>query len=147
MAASADRSQAVTGKWDTLRGPIRADPVRAARYQVAIRAVRQRLAVIKGQTPGKSGFEIPPEYLTAPYKVPDGYIAGLGRDVPHPPLAHLYKGTFAEPGNPMCRHGWNRDEGTDYSIWRGNIGAKGICRVCLLRALAGLPSIESKPAE
>ena len=75
--------------------------------------------------------------------VPDGYITGLGRDVPNPPLAHLYKGDFTDPGKPMCRYGWNRDDGTSYSIWRGNVGRKGICRICMRRARAGLPPIES----
>jgi len=74
--------------------------------------------------------------------VPVGYIAGLGRDVPHPARSHLYKGTFTDPGLPMCRYGWNRDKGTSYSIWRGNVGRKGICRTCLKRALAGLPPVE-----
>ena len=77
--------------------------------------------------------------------VPSGYIMGLGRDVPHPRLAHLYKGTNAEPGLPMCRHGWNRDGGESYSIWRGNIGTHGICAICYQRASAGLEGVEAKP--
>ena len=74
-------------------------------------------------------------------EVPDGYIAGLGRDYPHPPLAHLYKGDFSDPGLPMCRHGWNRDGGESYSIWRRNTGRKGICRICLRRARLGLDGV------
>jgi hypothetical protein len=69
--------------------------------------------------------------------IPGGYIAGLGRDHPHPKLSHLYKGSFADPGLPMCKKGWNRDDGDSYSIWRGNIGANGICRVCMRRAREG----------
>lgn len=76
--------------------------------------------------------------------LPGGYIAGLGRDIPYPRLAHLYKGTFADPGLPMCRRGWNRDGGESYSIWRGNLGDGGICRICLRRAKAGLDGVEAK---
>ena len=76
--------------------------------------------------------------------VPDGYITGLGRDYPHPKLAHLYKGTFEDPGNPMCRRGWNRDGGESYSIWRGNAGQNGICKICLRRAQKGLDGVEPK---
>ncbi len=75
--------------------------------------------------------------------IPDGYIAGLGRDFPHPPLAHLYDGDFRGPGLPMCARGWNR--GNEYSIWRGNVGAKGICKVCLRRARKGLPGVQPSP--
>ncbi len=73
--------------------------------------------------------------------IPDGYISGLGRDVPHPKLAHLYEGTLADPGLPMCRRGWNRDDGTSYSIWRNNIGERGICLICLKRAMKGLHGV------
>lgn len=76
------------------------------------------------------------------FDVPDGYIAGLGRDVPHPPISHLYEGPFSDPGRPMCRHGWNRDKGTAYSIWRGNVGEQGICKVCLRRARKGLAGVD-----
>ena len=71
--------------------------------------------------------------------VPDGYILGLGRDYPHPKIAHLYKGDFSSPGLPMCKRGWNRGDG--YSIWRGNIGERGICLICLRRAKKGLDGI------
>ena len=67
--------------------------------------------------------------------IPDGYILGLGRDVPHPKVAHLYKGDHAEPGQAMCRRGYNRGYG--YSIWRGNFGSHGVCAVCLRRAREG----------
>jgi hypothetical protein len=76
--------------------------------------------------------------------VPEGYITGLGRDYPHPKLAHLYEGTFNEPGNPMCRRGWNRDNGQAYSIWRNNIGERGICLICLRRAQKGLKGVLPK---
>lgn len=78
--------------------------------------------------------------------IPEGYIMGLGRDHPHPRISHLYKGDYADPGQPMCLRGWNRDEGTSYSIWRGNMGNDGICKVCLRRARAGLAGVPSKGA-
>lgn len=71
--------------------------------------------------------------------IPKGHISGLGRDYPYPKLAHLYKGTFANPGLPMCRRGWNR--GDSYSIWRNNEGENGICKICMRRALKGLDGI------
>jgi hypothetical protein len=74
-------------------------------------------------------------------EIPEGYVVGLGRDVPHPKLSHLYKGSFDDPGWPMCRYGWNRDEGTSYSIWRGNFGDGGVCRICQRRAAAGLDPV------
>lgn len=75
--------------------------------------------------------------------IPKGYILGLGREYPHPKLAHLYKGDFSEPGLPMCRRGWNRDDGESYSIWRGNMGEDGICKVCLRRARAGKDGVRA----
>ena len=77
------------------------------------------------------------------FGIPDGYITGLGRDYPHPKRAHLYKGDFADPGLPMCQWGWNRKE-YGYSIWRGNVGDKGICKTCLRRAKAGLDGVKCK---
>jgi hypothetical protein len=73
--------------------------------------------------------------------VPAGYVPGLGRDVPHPRVAHLYHGTFDDPGLPMCPRGWNR--GDSYSIWRNNVGSRGVCKRCLRRAKAGLPPVHS----
>lgn len=73
----------------------------------------------------------------------NGYIVGMDR-IPEPEcqrkVTHLYKGTFDDPGLPMCKKGWNRGDG--YSIWRGNISEKGICKVCLKRANEGLDGIE-----
>lgn len=81
------------------------------------------------------------------YDIPPGHIMGLGRDHPYPRVAHLYKGTFSDPGLPMCRYGWNRDGGASYSIWRGNAGRNGICKVCMRRARAGLDGVESPVSE
>lgn len=78
--------------------------------------------------------------------IPEGYIEGLGRDYPHPRISHLYHGTFADPGLPMCARGWNRENGTSYSIWRGNTGTQGTCSVCLKRARKGLGGVPAKKA-
>ena len=75
-------------------------------------------------------------------EIPEGYITGLSREYRSDErlVAHLYEGTFSDPGNPMCKRGWNRGEG--YSIWRNNVGIKGICKICLKRAEKGLSSVE-----
>lgn len=75
---------------------------------------------------------------------PKGFVIGLGRDYPYPKIAHLYKGDFASPGLPMCRYGWNRDNGQSYSIWRNNPGTADICKTCLKRAKQGLSGVEPK---
>jgi hypothetical protein len=74
--------------------------------------------------------------------IPEGYIVGLVRDsgATNSRSGHLYKGTFDDPGLPMCSLGWNR--GSHYSIWRGQSG-KGVCKICLRRAEAGLPPVEA----
>lgn len=74
--------------------------------------------------------------------LPSGYIMGLGRDVPHPKRAHLYKGDFSDPGLGMCRYAYNRKE-YGYSIWRGNDGELGVCKICYKRAMQGLDGIEN----
>lgn len=78
--------------------------------------------------------------------IPDGYIPGLPRDAYayEEKVAHLYKGDFVDPGLPMCRRGWNRDDGQSYSIWRNQVGYKGICKVCMRRAKKGLEGVQPK---
>ena len=79
------------------------------------------------------------------------YITGVFRgDGGQDKVTHLYDGSFSNPGNPMCSRGWHRryfdDNGKlidwEYSIFRNNISNKGICQVCLRRAMKGLPSIK-----
>lgn len=68
------------------------------------------------------------------------YIVGMSRKGNGDRVvSHLYKGDFHDPGLPMCRHGWN--DGDSYSIFRENISAKGICKVCMRRAEAGLDGV------
>jgi len=63
-----------------------------------------------------------------------GFIVGLGRDYPYPERSHLYKGPYNNVGDAMCYWGWNRDNHTSWSIWRGNVGRKGICKHCIRNA-------------
>jgi hypothetical protein len=73
--------------------------------------------------------------------VPKGYISGVFRgDGGEKRVTHLYKGTFGEHGNPMCKRGWQY--GDSYSIFRNNITDKGICKVCLRRAKLGLDGVQ-----
>ncbi len=86
------------------------------------------------------------EYFYWLYKdfIPEGYISGLDRskrDTQHNCVAHLYKGTFGDPGDPMCKYGWNQKE-FGYSIFRNVIGRKGICKICLRRAKRNLNPID-----
>ena len=73
------------------------------------------------------------------------YRPGLGRDINHK-KAHLY--TIGEHAMdfqlPMCRRGWNRDGGEGWSTWRGNIGDKGLCKICERRASQGLDGVMPK---
>jgi len=72
------------------------------------------------------------------------YVTGMqrGHDNPECVVSHLYDGTFCDPGLPLCARGWTRmpfEYG--YSIWRNNISKKGLCRVCVRRADAGLDGV------
>jgi hypothetical protein len=77
--------------------------------------------------------------------LPDGYISGQSRDHDDDhKVSHLYKGDFSNPGLPMCARGWNRDDGSSYSIWRGNIGEGGLCKICIRRAMKGLDGVNGR---
>lgn len=73
----------------------------------------------------------------------EGYITGQDRNDMNL-VTHIYKGTFSEPGLPMCVRGWNRSSGDGYSIFRGNVGNVGICRICTRRMLAGKDGVPSR---
>lgn len=60
------------------------------------------------------------------------YITGLDRN-DQSLVAHLYRGSFDNPGDPMCSRGWNRLGGMSYSIFR-NCGGDNVCKVCMRRA-------------
>jgi hypothetical protein len=63
----------------------------------------------------------------------DGFITGMDRskDDSHKlnKVAHIYRGSFYEPGDGMCKRSMGKDG--YYSIWRNNVGDKGICKICL----------------
>lgn len=81
------------------------------------------------------------------------YVSGVFRgDGGDKMVTHLYQGTMANPGHPMCSRGWQRKlfdkDGNlvdwEYSIFRNNWTEHGLCKICERRADAGLPAI-SKP--
>lgn len=76
------------------------------------------------------------------------YLPGMGRnDGEESLVTHLYeyKGTISNILGPMCRKGWNRSDGSGFSILRNNVSNKGICRTCQKRAGENLPFVESVP--
>ena len=76
------------------------------------------------------------------FAIPEGYLPGMFRgDNGDDKVTHLYKGNFADPGLPMCKRGWQY--GDSYSIFRNNISKRGICKVCLRRALKGLDGVDA----
>jgi hypothetical protein len=70
------------------------------------------------------------------------YVEAIGRN-PGEELQHSHLYAVDEKNNykPMCIYGWNRSDGQAFSIFRGHRGAKGLCKICEKRALAGLPPI------
>ena len=75
--------------------------------------------------------------------LPGGYILGQDRNDMNL-VTHIYKGDFNDPGLPMCVRGWNRSDGEGYSIFRGNVGDVGVCRVCVRRMLQGKDGVPSR---
>ena len=72
------------------------------------------------------------------------YVTGLDRN-DQQLVAHLYRGTFANPKNPMCVRGWNRSDGEGYSIFRNTVGEDRICKTCMRRALERREPVASRP--
>ncbi len=75
--------------------------------------------------------------------IPNGYLTGHDRNEDNV-VTHIYKGNFSDPGLPMCVRGWNRSSGEGYSIFRGNVGNVGLCKVCVRRTLAGKDGVQSR---
>lgn len=73
------------------------------------------------------------------------YVEAVGRNPGEEKQhSHLYLET--DDGYlSMCRYGWNRSDGSAYSILRGWKGGKGLCKTCERRAAANLPGVESVP--
>ena len=77
-------------------------------------------------------------------KVPKGFAVGQDRAEPDV-VAHIY--TTDECGHavmPMCSLGWNRGNGMDFSIARGQMGRKGVCKVCVRRMQEGKDPVPPK---
>lgn len=52
--------------------------------------------------------------------------------------------TYAEVDGklyPMCGYGWNRSDGTGYSIFRGTWGTEGSCKRCQNNLRTGKPPV------
>lgn len=74
------------------------------------------------------------------------YTTGVDRNDPGNRKIHLYRGSFRDPGWPMCRHGWNRSNGEAYSILRNVLtGSRGMCETCWKRAMEGLEPVPPTP--
>lgn len=77
-------------------------------------------------------------------ELPNGFLVGQDRNDPDV-VAHIY--TTNESGHavaPMCSLGWNRGNGMDFSILRGQMGRKGVCKVCMRRMLEGKEPVPPK---
>lgn len=72
------------------------------------------------------------------------YVVGQCRNQ-NDVVAHIYEGMFNDLIGPLCARGWNRANGFGFSIFRGNVGERGICRVCERRRDKGLGAV--KPRE
>jgi len=69
----------------------------------------------------------------------EGFTLGLKRthNAHNRLVSHIYKGSFNKLEKPMCKRGWNRNNGKEFSIWRNNLG-KGICKICIKNTLEEL---------
>jgi len=81
------------------------------------------------------------------YHNPEGrkYITGMARINGESRVSHLFDGNFSDPGKALCM--WAYDEYDEYSIFRGNVSRKGICRICKRRADKGLEGVSPKSWE
>lgn len=74
------------------------------------------------------------------------FVVGMGRNPGEEKLcSHLYAEYDDGSYLPMCQRGWNRSDGERFSILRGHVGARGVCKTCQKNADAGKPGVKSKP--
>jgi hypothetical protein len=66
----------------------------------------------------------------------DDYISGACRNSPDDVVSHLYR-CVGDDLLPMCAHGWNRGNGSSFSIARNNWSSKGTCKTCIKNAALG----------
>lgn len=69
-----------------------------------------------------------------------GHRAGLDRNNDDA-LTHTY--AMMENGDlwPMCGYGWNRSDGTAFSIFRFPPGSEGDCLICRKNVMNGKPPL------
>lgn len=67
-----------------------------------------------------------------------GFITGMDRSVDYTEglVAHIYRGTFDEPTEGLCAYSMDKDG--YFSIFRNNVGRKGVCRICLKKLMKEL---------
>lgn len=74
-----------------------------------------------------------------------GYLSGCCRNDDQA-LSHTYALTQAGRYWPMCDYGWNRSNGSRFSILRGPVGTEGDCKICARRVSSGLrPVVRARP--
>lgn len=73
------------------------------------------------------------------------FVEGMGRNEgEEKQCSHLYAYFDDNSYLPMCRKGWNRSDGEAFSIFRGHVGARGICKTCQKNKDAENPGVEAK---
>lgn len=68
----------------------------------------------------------------------EGYRSGSNRVADNEPKGRDHTYAMMSDGNlwPMCGYGWNRSDGTRFSIWRGSPGTQGDCLLCMKNVIA-----------
>ena len=69
-----------------------------------------------------------------------GYRAGDDRNEQNA-TSHTYAMMADDSLLPMCGYGWNRSNGTHFSIFRGSPGTEGDCKLCRANVGAGRPPV------
>lgn len=67
------------------------------------------------------------------------YRSGQCRNSPTA-LTHTYM-EGPDGLSPMCGYGWNRADGSAFSIFRGSPGTEGDCKICAKRVRLNLPPV------
>ena len=69
-----------------------------------------------------------------------GYRSGSDRNNDNA-LSHTY--AMMDDGElyPMCGYGWNRSDGTGFSIFRGTQNTEGDCKLCRKNVAARKPPV------
>lgn len=73
------------------------------------------------------------------------FVVGMGRNPgEEKQVSHLYL-FDGDDYYPMCGYAWNRSRGEAFSIFRGHVGAKGICKLCEKNKAKGLTGVPPWP--